>query len=133
MRSCRQPFESNHELVAKYGNITVFRNVLMKEAVTWCSNIQSPDDDLRHKPCRASENTGSSSMVNGPDYKACVEVSVSATLCGQPWLGIGLAPQVAVNKGGVFCLEDYHTSPQQTLSYQAKPAQLLIYAMLLLC
>lgn len=81
-------FEGRPELVDLYGNITVSRNVLLKDALTWCSNIQSPDVQLHHKPCSASQSTttGCNSIINGMDHRVCVEVSVSATLRGQPWL-----------------------------------------------
>lgn len=84
-------FESRRELFDLYGNITVFRNVLLKDDVTWCSNMSSPDVDLHHKPCSTSKSTttGCYSIINGFDHTACVEASVSATLCGQPWLAGG--------------------------------------------
>lgn len=72
-------FESRQELVDLFGNVTVYRIVLEKAAASWCSNKQSPDVDLHSKPCATSQSTttGCNSIVNGMDYRAGVEVSVS--------------------------------------------------------
>jgi hypothetical protein len=114
-------FDSRQELVELYGTPTILRNALIKEALTWCSNRQSPDAGLHAKPCGTSgtTTTGAHSIINGIDHRACVEVSVPwaprklvqhsaarSVACGRWLAGVPASWRMeGVDGKGVFCLQ----------------------------
>jgi hypothetical protein len=73
-KELQDALDSDPQLKARYGTVTVLYNALLHAALCWGSNRQSPNPALRGRPCSTSQSSGNAGIINGYDQECMVKV-----------------------------------------------------------